>query len=290
MLRAFAGEELARPALDAAAALLGRRPELLLEEISDEGLHASRTGQLLCVTRALAAAALLFDGRPPPRDLLIAGYSVGEMAAWGVAGVWSVADTLRLTEARARAMDAAGGADGGLGYIRGLPFHHVRTLAARFGCAIAIVNPGDLFVLGGARDAVAALCAAALAAGAQRGGALPVRAAALAARLAAAVAPFQAALADTPANRPAAQLLSATDQRLVRDPPAAIGGLARQVATAIDWAATLDALRERGVARVLELGPGCALAEMVRTAAPECDARAVDDFRTVAGARAWLLH
>jgi [acyl-carrier-protein] S-malonyltransferase len=77
------------------------------------------------------------------------------MTAWGIAGIWSPERTLHLTAARAEAMDAASGTDDGLGFIRGLPRECVDALVARFGCAIAIVNPDLLFVIGGERTHVA---------------------------------------------------------------------------------------------------------------------------------------
>jgi [acyl-carrier-protein] S-malonyltransferase len=288
MLASFAGLAAAQAPLAAASALFGRNVGDFLAQASDADLHANRASQILCVTRALATAAALFpDGAPA--DTLVAGYSVGEMAAWGVAGVWSPADTLALVEVRAEAMDAAGGPDDGLGYVRGLPRAAVDALAARLGCAVAIVNPDRLFVLGGPREAVASVCAAALAEGAVRTGPMPVRVASHTPRLAAAVAPFARALAAIPAKRPALRLMTAGDQGLVLDPDKARAGLAAQVATPIDWEAVLAALAERGVTRVLELGPGSALAEMARPVLPTAAVRAADDFHTLAGARAWLL-
>jgi [acyl-carrier-protein] S-malonyltransferase len=288
MLALVAGLATSRAPLQAASALLGGDVGDFLNRASDDDLHADRTGQILCVTRALATAAALFpDGAPS--DTLVAGYSIGEVAAWGVAGVWSPADNLALADARARAMDAASGPDDGLGYVRGLPRAAVDTLTARFGCAVAIINPDRLFVLGGPRQAIASLCEAALAEGAAHAAPMPVRVASHTPRLAAAVAPFEQALATFPARRPTLRLMTATDQRLVLDPAKASAGLAAQVANTIDWAAVLEALAERGATRVLELGPGSALADMARPVLPKAAVRAADDFHTLAGARAWLL-
>jgi [acyl-carrier-protein] S-malonyltransferase len=39
---------------------------------------------------------------------------------------------------------------------------------------------------------------------------------------------------------------------------------------------------------MLELGPGTALADMVRATYPMVDVRAVDDFRTCAGIASWI--
>jgi hypothetical protein len=47
-------------------------------------LNASRSGQILCCTQALAAWAAL--GPAQPTRAVVAGYSVGELAAWGWVG------------------------------------------------------------------------------------------------------------------------------------------------------------------------------------------------------------
>lgn len=271
--------------LAAAGDLLGMDPAALLARADDAALHANRAGQILCVTRALAAAASL--ALPP--SLLVAGYSVGEVAAWGIAGVWPAARTLRLAATRAELMDRVGGAGDMLGFVRGLPRDEVARLVDRFGCAIAIVNPGALFIIGGARRQVERCCEGALARGAAAARTIAVNVASHTPRLAGAVAPFLAALGETTPSPPlpGRALVGAADATLVRGAPD-LPGLAAQLDTTVDWATTLEALVERGADRLLELGPGTALTDMVRAAWPALDARALDEFRGIEGASAWI--
>jgi len=281
MFDLFVDQPAAAPILADATAILGQDVHHLVRTAADDRLHANATSQTLCVARGLAAAAACLE---PIGPALVAGYSVGEMTAWGIAGLWSPAATLRLTAARAAAMDAAGGAQDGLGFVRGLPRAAVEALVARFDCGIAIVNPGLLFVTGGTRAQVAACCNAALSQGAVTARPIAVRVASHTRRLSAAVAPFRTALLTEEPARPirGRTLIGATDATIVRG-AAGIAGLAAQIDTTIDWAATLEALVERGVERLLELGPGTALADMVGAAYPTLDVRAVDDFRSLAG-------
>jgi [acyl-carrier-protein] S-malonyltransferase len=275
----------AMPIFAAAGALIGEDSRAFLASATDAALHANRTSQLLCVARALMAAASL----ELPSSFLVAGYSVGEMAAWGVAGFWSFRETLHLTATRAELMDAAGGEDDALGFVRGLAHAHVLRLVDQFHCAIAILNPGQLFIIGGARKQISLCCDAALAEGAVAARPIAVNVASHTPQLADAVDPFLAALKATPLSRPSqgisfigvagAAVISGADD---------LAGLAGQIATTIDWATTLEALIERGVDRVLELGPGKALAEMARTAYPALNARAVDDFHSLSGVDAWI--
>ena len=103
---------------EAAGAFLGRDPRALVHGSDDGSLHANHTSQIFCVTAALATHACIAEALPA--ECAVSGYSVGEMAAWGIAGVWTAGETLRLTDCRARVMDAADSPDGQLGYIRGL--------------------------------------------------------------------------------------------------------------------------------------------------------------------------
>ncbi|KAA1184863.1 acyltransferase domain-containing protein [Rhizobium tropici] len=287
MFGLLATEPAAQLVFEAATAMLGTNPTDFCRTAAETALHANRDGQILCVTRALAIARALFPGGAPSTTI-VAGYSVGEMAAWGVSGVWSPMDTLKLVDQRARAMDAAGGPDDGLGYVRGLPQAAVERLTARFGCAIAIVNPDLLFIVGGDRRSIAALCTAALEEGAARAAPMIVHVASHTSRLAGAVAPFDNALASVAMNRPTLRLMTASGATLVADPHRARKGLARQVAERIDWAEVIEALGERGVTAILELGPGRALAEMATIALPAVKVRAVDDFHTLSGVKSWL--
>jgi malonyl CoA-acyl carrier protein transacylase len=90
----------------------------------------------------------------------VAGYSVGEVAAWGVGRLIDGFRTLDFVAARTKAMDAANQGDEGTLFVRE--------------AAIAIVNPGDAYVLGGRRPALAGIAAEALRSGAARAVTIPV--------------------------------------------------------------------------------------------------------------------
>ncbi len=285
MFDIFAGAAGVEPIRAAASDLLGRSLDDFLHDADEDDLVANRAGQILCVSRALAAATVLDASGP----FYVAGYSVGEMGAWGVAGIWNAADTIALTARRAELMDAAD-RDGCLGFLRGLDRRQAEKLVADHVCAIAIRNPGNLFIIGGTRADVALCCAAAVGLGAASARPIAVYVASHTPRLASAVEPFARLLASKPTNPPRAgvTLMGAADAQLIGSAQAGLDGLARQLSTTVDWEAVLNALVERGVGRFLELGPGGALAEMVHAAFPNVEARAVDDFRTLEGARRWF--
>lgn len=284
MFDVFTNMPMVAPILAETSALIGTNVRALLEEASDDDLHANRTSQILCVARGLAAATMI-----GPVPALVAGYSVGEISAWAVTGLWSPVQALRIVSARATLMDAESGPDDRLGFIRGLARQAVDGLVAEHGCAISIINPGQVFVIGGIRHQVEQCCAAALAAGATSARAIDVHVASHTRKLSGAVTPFFEILSAVPMARPVSgrMLIGAADATIVRGQNG-LRPLAAQIDTAIDWAATLEALMERGATRVLELGPGSALADMVRATWPKIDARAIDDFRTIEGVKNWV--
>ncbi len=225
--------------------------------------------------------------------LAIAGYSVGELASWGCAGLFSPAAIIDLALQRAAFMDEVSGPDEGLAFVRGLDRAKVDAICVRFDAAIAIINPGEVFVLGGRRDDLRALCEAAQNMGATHAGALAVSVASHTPRLAKASVNFRRALAAQRSEQrlpPGLRLFSGIDAVAVLDVDAGLDKLAAQISQTIDWEACLNACIEAGVDRFLELGPGSALATMASAAYPGVNARSLEDFRSLDGVRAWLAR
>jgi [acyl-carrier-protein] S-malonyltransferase len=266
-------------------------PRTLARTGTDEALHRNRVGQILCTLQALAATAALRDAWP--RKLIVAGYSVGEVAAWGVAGLVDATVTLDLVAHRADAMDAASAAGDGLLFIRGLTRDTVDRLCNRHGAAVAIVNPGDAYLVGGAGEALAAVADDARGLGAARVVRVAVNVAAHTSRLAPASIEFRKVLDQTPIKRTpnvSVRLFSGIDGSSVLDIPAGVDKLAVQISTTVQWSACLQGCVEAGASTFLELGPGRALSEMAASAYPSVSARSLDDFRTLQGVRTWLTH
>lgn len=275
----------------AATLLDGRDPRALVRDADDATLHGNRVGQVLCVLQSVAAVAALPELARGRR--IVAGYSVGELGAWAVAGLIAPETALDLALARAAAMDAASAPGDGLLFVRGLPRDAVDALCRRHDGAVAIVSPGDAVVLGGAAETLAALEEAATTAGAGRVVRVGVRVASHTAKLAGAATAFRSALAMAEVARrvPAGvRLLGGIDAAPVVDVRSGLDRLARQVSTTIRWADCLAAAVEAGATAVLELGPGRALAEMASIAYPDVPARSLDDFRTADGVRDWLAR
>ncbi|WP_076866039.1 acyltransferase domain-containing protein [Bradyrhizobium mercantei] len=283
-----AGQPAAESVFAAATACLGEDPRELVRTRSAEELSANYVSQILTVTSALAIHTCMADLLAD--QTAVTGYSVGEMAAWSIAGIWTADEALRLTEVRARLMDRVAGPDSRLGYVRGLDRTALQPLLEKHRCAIAIRNPDHLFVVGGAEHDVIDLCREAATQGAVRSGLLAVKIASHTPLLDQARVPLQRALGASRRSSIANQriLLAGGDGERIFSPASATSKLACQVARPIDWAATLEALAEFGVERVLDLGPGHALAEMMQGVLPSIRCYAADGFRTVDGLRSWV--
>lgn len=275
----------------AAALLGGRDPREFVRGEADEALHRNRAGQILCTLQPLAAVSALADVLP--RGVIIAGYSVGEVAAWGVGGLFDATTALDLVARRAEAMDSATRAGDGLIFVRGLSREEVDRLCERHGAAIAIVNPGDAFVIGGGREALRGIAGDVRAMHAARIVALPVEVASHTRRLAEASSVFREALRETPLIFPpqaGVRILSGIDAAPVVSAESGLDKLAAQISHTVQWADCLQACVEAGATGFLELGPGHALSGMAAEIAPTLPARSLDDFRTLQGVRAWVAR
>ena len=222
---------------------------------------------------------------------MIAGYSVGELAAWGVAGLLDHKGVLDLAVQRAAAMDKATTEPSGLVAIHGLRRDALDSICKAHGAYVAIVNAEDQMLVGGTRKALDAVVHDAQAAGAERTTVLPVAVASHTPLLAEASRSFRQALdrAHLPAEVPSGvRLLSGIDGDTVFDVRTGADKLARQIQQTVDWAACMQSCRAAGVAKVIELGPGHALAHMMHEFKPDSDVHSLSEFHSLPGCENWL--
>ncbi|MBB6367300.1 [acyl-carrier-protein] S-malonyltransferase [Xanthomonas sacchari] len=276
------GVPAAESVLAAAAQVLGADPRALA---GDDARYDNAIAQPLVCAAVLANAAALLPQLSAPALLL--GYSIGELAAHALAGGLEANACLALAVQRAQRMDAASRNGDGLIAVQGLLREQAEALCAQTGLHLAIVNGGDHLILGGHADALAhgEWQARAQRARVKR---LPVSVAAHTPLLASAAQAFAADLRAAPLAAPRAAVLAGIDGHRIGDRDDAVGALSAQLATTLDWAGTLRQAAERGVRVFLELGPGGALARIAREVLPECQARSVEEFGSLAAAAAWV--
>lgn len=231
-----------------------------------------------------------------PQASLVAGYSLGELLAYVVAGSLDAAEAFRLVRERARLMDAAAaGLNSSGGGCMALWRGRVSaaTLAARdraiadCGLDVAIRRRAGEEVLAGPGDGIARFVAELqpLNPNLLR---LPVTIPSHSHYLASAADSFRDILQASDIAAPRVTVLGAVDAAPVRSREQAIDALSRQMSTTIRWDGCMDALAEFGIDAVIELGPGNDLARLLEAEHPQIAARAVSDFRDYRALADWL--
>jgi [acyl-carrier-protein] S-malonyltransferase len=284
MLQWLDHEPEAQPMLAAMAAVIGSGWR---ERLADtEWATSNVVAQPLLVGIALAAWACLAPRLGAPS--VVAGYSVGELAAFGAAGALAPFTALRLARLRAACMDrSAAGARTGLLAVRDIPLESTNAWATQHGLALAIRLGPDSGIFGGLGFALEVAARDPAVAGA--------RTTPIAARIAShtpwmreGAQEFARALASTPLGIPGAAIVCNFTAAASRRPEQLSHCLAAQIASTVLWDACMEAAAERNVTCVLEVGPGTTLSAMWRKAYPDIPARSIDEFRSAAAVAQWV--
>jgi [acyl-carrier-protein] S-malonyltransferase len=239
------------------------------------------TGTSLAAWQVLRALGL-------PEPMAVAGYSVGELAAFCVAGAFDEAAALMLAEARAAAMDrSAAGHDGALMAVWGASAEAIAAACAKGALGVAIRLAPDRVLLGGERSALAEAAQTLASQGAE-------------------VTPLRIRVAShTSQMKPAAEAFGAVIDPMAWLPPRCVrvtnleGAavrrvdelktcLAQQLAATVQWQRCMQTLAERRPRCVLEVGAGSSLSRLWQSAYPMIPSRSVDEFASPASVLAWV--
>jgi len=284
MLRWLDAEPAAAPVEAALAARLGGNWRARVAD--DAWASRNDVAQPLIVGLSLAAWHALAPHLPAPA--IVAGYSVGELAACSAAGVFDAACALDLAQQRAAAMDRSAGREpAGLLAVAGVPAHEVETLCARTGLAVAIRIGVDRCVVGGPLAALDAAMPTLAARGAELTR-LRVRVASHTPSMAAAAAAFDELIVPLAWQRSRCVVASNLDGAGRRDVASLKHALAAQIDHTVHWDRCMDTIAERQPRCVLEVGPGTSLARMWAARHPDVPVRSVDEFHSAQAVIAWV--
>lgn len=232
-----------------------------------------------------------------PRPSVVAGYSLGELIAWHVAGALDAEQTLRLVRLRAALMDraaarlAAGSGGGCMLLWRGRSspaMRAARTAAlAVHGLVVAIHRPGGDLVLAGPEAAIDTFLADPVLRHADLKR-LQVSVPSHTRWLAEAVAPFHDALAASMTRDPELPVVAGIDGAVLRRRTDALSQLPAQIAQPLHWDWCQETLGSLGIDVALELGPGNDLAKLLENGGAGVAARGIEEFGPGGGLRDWL--
>ncbi|MFJ4656843.1 SDR family NAD(P)-dependent oxidoreductase [Nocardia sp. NPDC088792] len=193
------------------------------------------------------------------RTDVVAGHSIGEVAAAHVAGVLSLTDACVLVAARGRLMQAL--PEGGAMVAIGAAEADVLPLLAD-GVSIAAVNGPSSVVLAGADDAVSAVVEACAERG-WRTHRLRVSHAFHSALMEPMLAEFDSAIQGLTFNRPSLPLVSTVTGVRVTDEMSDPSYWVGQVRDTVRFTAAVTAMVDLGVSRFAEVGPDAVLTPMI---------------------------
>jgi len=232
----------------------------------------------------LIVAASLISAHALGSDLhisLVAGHSVGEIAAAALAGTITDIDAMKLVHLRGQEMaKAAALSPAGMAAVLGGERSVVLAAIKELGLVAANDNGAGQIVAAGNLDALSQL-----APDGARVRALAVAGAFHTPFMEPAVAPLRAMAADIEISAAKVSVISNRDGAVVRDGREVLDRIVNQIANPVRWDLCMETLRAQGVTGVIELAPGGTLAGLIKRAAPEIEQLALKSPADIAAAR-----
>ena len=274
MLDAWGEHAIVKQALAEASDALGEDLGRLIHEGPKEALGLTRNTQPVMLVAGVAAYRVWMaeTGLAPEA---LAGHSLGEYSALVAAGVLTLTQAAPLVRFRAEAMqDAVPVGTGAMAAILGMPAAAVMAGCAEvsrgFGEGSAEVVEAANFndpaqtVIAGSKAAVDKACELLKAQGAKRALLLPVSAPFHSSLMKPAADKLRAKLADTAFAAPLIPVINNIDVAAETDAERIRQALYAQAFGPVRWVECVQALQARGIATLLECGPGKVLAGLAK--------------------------
>lgn len=233
----------------------------------EESLKQTAVTQPAIFAHSIAALEIIKSRGLQPS--LVAGHSVGELAALVAAGVISIEDGFRVVSVRGHAMQATGKTrPGAMAAILGLDDEIITQICndlegaghvtpANFNC------PGQV-VISGEEKAVAKTLEIATENGAKRAMLLPVSGAFHSGLMQPAVTALTEILNDVPFSQAQIPVIPNVTTEPTRDPDQLKALLIKQVVSPVRWTESMQRLVSEGATQALEIGPGSVLKGLMR--------------------------
>jgi len=298
MLDAWGDHPAVAQALQEASDALGEDVARLIKEGPKEALALTTNTQPVMLVAGVAAyRAWLAEGGAAPA--VVAGHSLGEYSALVASGVLTLGQAAPLVRFRAQAMqDAVPVGTGAMAAILGMAAQDViegcaeavRTFGPNPGETVEAVNFNDpaQTVIAGSKAAVDKACAVLKARGAKRALPLPVSAPFHSSLMKPAAEKLKERLAATPFAAPQIPVINNIEARVEGDPERIRAALYEQAFGPVRWVECVQAIKARGIMRVVECGPGKVLAGLCKRIDAELTGAALYDPATLAEVKGLL--
>ncbi|HTA63997.1 MAG TPA: ACP S-malonyltransferase [Xanthomonadaceae bacterium] len=214
------------------------------------------------------------------RPALLAGHSLGEYSALVAAGALSLHDAAGLVRERGRLMqDAVPAGVGAMAAVLGADDDLIAEICEQVAgdevVAPANYNSPGQTVIAGHAAAVDRALAKLAERGVRKAVKLPVSVPSHTALMRGAAEKLAVRMASIAWSAPSIPVVQNADVRSFDDATAIRDALARQLHQPVQWTGCVQELRDRGITRVVECGPGKVLAGLIKRIDKSLDARAL---------------
>ncbi|WFB09754.1 ACP S-malonyltransferase [Streptomyces sp. LX-29] len=240
-------------------------------EADADEIRDTAVAQPLLVAAALLSARALF---PTTADVtahvgVVAGHSVGELAASALSGAMSDVDAVRLARQRGLAMaEAAAVTETGMAALLGGESEVVLPHLEKLGLTPANVNGAGQIVAAGTAEQLAAL-AAEKPEGTRRVVALKVAGAFHTHHMAPAVSALETAVKELDVADPHTPFVSNRDGAVVASGADLVERLVSQVSNPVRWDLCMERFQQLGATALIEVTPAGTLTGIAKRALPE---------------------
>ncbi|GAA5086743.1 MULTISPECIES: ACP S-malonyltransferase [Paenalcaligenes] len=281
MLDAWADHTVVQQAITTANQALGQDLGALIAQGPDTDLNLTTNTQPAMLLAAVAMFRAWIEAGGALPDM-VAGHSLGEYSALTAAGVFDLADAVKLVRIRANAMqDAVPVGVGAMAAVLNLDDQQIQdvcSLAAQ-GQVVEPVNfnaPGQI-VIAGHKEAVERACEIAKSAGARRAMLLPVSAPFHSSLIEPASKILEQALDQIQMHSPRIPVINNVDVEMPVEIDAIKSALVRQAWQPVRWVQTIQKMRDQGVTHIVECGPGKVLSGLIKRIDKEIQVFSIQD-------------
>lgn len=277
-----------------ASEVLGTDLWQITQDNPDGMLDQTHFTQPALLAASVAIWQIWMTQKAPLPDML-AGHSLGEYSALVCAGVLSFADAVALVHKRGQYMQSAVPAGiGAMAAIIGMEDSRIdeicRSVAGDGIVSAANFNSPGQTVIAGDKAAVERAMAACKAAGAKRALPLNVSVPSHCALMKPAAEQLAADLAGIELRKPELPVVQNINGRASKELSEIRDNLLKQLYMPVQWVDTIYCMRDFGIGKVVECGPGKVLGGLIKRIQPEMTSFSTDTPDALAEASNGLSH